>query len=282
MQVTIAHRVSARGLGLHSGKSVRATFSPAPVNTGVVFRRVDCSPIVEIPAHISFISGTCMCTTLERNGVKVATVEHLLSAVAGTGIDNLYVDLDCPEVPIMDGSSAPFVFLLKCAGLCYQTEKRCVIRVTEPVEVRNGRGAYCRLLPYQGRKLDFSVDFDHPVFSDKTQIASIDLEKECYFIDVSRARTFGFVSQLEQLRKQNLVLGASLDNAVGLDSCRVLNPDGLRYGNEFAMHKILDAIGDLHLSGNLIQGHFVGYCSGHGMNKLLLDKLMASRAFEVV
>tara|TARA_B100001989_G_C24550255_1_gene473978 strand:- start:1983 stop:2840 length:858 start_codon:yes stop_codon:yes gene_type:complete len=282
MQCTVANRVSAAGVGLHSGVPIYMTFMPAPPDTGIVFRRVDCRPVKEIPANMAFISDTRMCTTIERHGARVATVEHLLSAIAGVGIDNLYVDLNGPEVPIMDGSASPFVFILQSAGISWQKVPKKIIRVTEPVMVSDEKGVYCRLLPDEGRKIEFCIDFDHPAFSDKTQRASIDLERESYFIDVSRARTFGFVSQLDMLKKQNLALGASLDNAVGLDDQSVLNPDGLRYRNEFAMHKILDAIGDLHLFGSTIQGRFEGYCSGHRMNKLLLDKLVASGSYEVL
>ena len=196
--------------------------------------------------------------------------------------DNLYIDLDGPEVPIMDGSASPFVFILQSAGLFPQKVPKKIIRVTETVTVQDDNGVYCRLLPDAGRKVDFCIDFDHPAFSDKTQRASIDLERESYFIDVSRARTFGFVKQLEMLQKQNLALGASLKNAIGLDEASVLNPEGLRYNNEFAMRKILDAIGDLHLFGSTIQGRFEGYCSGHRMNKLLLDKLVSSGSYEVL
>ncbi len=282
MQQTIANSVSASGVGLHSGKLIYLTFRQAPANTGVVFRRVDCSPVREVPANMAFISDTRLCTTLERHGVKVATVEHLLSAIAGVGIDNLYVDLDGPEVPIMDGSASPFVFLLQSGGILQQQVPKKVIRVTETVTVTDESGVFCRLHPYDGRKVDFSIHFDHPAFSNTVQKASIDLERESYFIDVSRARTFGFIHQLEMLKKQNLALGASLNNAIGLDNDSILNPEGLRYNNEFAMHKILDAIGDLHLLGSMIVGRFEGYCSGHRMNKLLLDKLVATKCYEVV
>ena len=226
MQYTIANSVSAAGVGLHSGTPIYLTFRPAPENTGVVFRRVDYQPVKEIPANMAFISDTRLCTTLERHGAKVATVEHLLSAVAGVGIDNLYVDLNGPEVPIMDGSASPFVFILQSAGLQRQALPKKIIRVTEPVAVHDERGVYCRLLPDQGRKVAFSIDFDHPAFSQKMQHASIDLERESYFIEVSRARTFGFVTQLEMLRKHNLALGASLHNAIGLDDQSILNPEG--------------------------------------------------------
>lgn len=282
MQYTIANSVSATGVGLHSGQIIHMTFRRAPVSTGIIFRRIDCNPVVEIPANMAFIGDTRLCTTLERKGVKVATVEHLLSAIAGVGFDNLYVDLDGPEVPIMDGSASPFVFLLQSGGVLEQPVPKKIIRVTELVEVKDEKGAYCQLKPYDGRKVNFSIDFDHPVFTKGEQKASIDLEKESYFIDVSRARTFGFVTQLEMLKKQNLALGASLNNAIGLDETSVLNSDGLRYGNEFAMHKILDAIGDLHLFGHLIYGEFEGHCSGHRMNKLLLDKLVLSKSYEFV
>ena len=282
MQYTIANSVCASGVGLHSGQSIYLTFRTAPPNTGIVFRRVDCHPIVEIPANMAFISDTRLCTTLERKGAKVATVEHLLSAIAGVGFDNLYVDLDGPEVPIMDGSAAPFVFLLQSGGVLPQKIAKKIIRVTDLVEVKDERGAYCYLKPYNGRKVNFSIDFDHPAISERGQRASIDIDRESYFIDVSRARTFGFVTQLEMLKKQNLALGASLDNAIGLDDSSILNPEGLRYCNEFAMHKILDAIGDLHLFGHLIYGEFEGHCSGHRMNKLLLDKLVATKSYECV
>ena len=281
-QYSIANQVHASGVGLHSGETIYLTFRQAPVNTGVVFRRVDCQPVREIPAHMAFIRDTRLCTTLERSGAKVATVEHLLSAIAGAGIDNLYVDLTGPEVPIMDGSAAPFVFLLKSAGLQRQTVPKKFIRVTQEVSVQDENGTYCRLVPYRGRKIDFSIHFNHPAFSDTMQKASIDLDRESYFIDVSRARTFGFVRQLEMLKKQNLALGASLRNAIGLDEASILNPEGLRYANEFAMHKILDAIGDLYLFGSAIQGRFEGHCSGHRMNKLLLDKLVSTKSYEVV
>ena len=282
MQTSIANCVSASGVGLHSGKCIHLTFRQAPPNTGVIFRRVDCQPVREVPANMAFISDTRLCTTLERKGAKVATVEHLLSAIAGVGIDNLYVDLDGPEVPIMDGSASPFVFLLKSGGLLRQHVPKRLIRVTAPVTVTDDNGSTCTLLPYDGRKIEFSINFDHPAFADSVQRASIDLDKESYFIDVSRARTFGFITQLEMLKKQNLALGASLNNAIGLDETSILNPNGLRYNNEFAMHKILDAIGDLHLLGSVIIGAFSGHCSGHRMNKLLLDQLVAQQSYEYI
>ena len=249
------------------------TLRPAAPNTGVIFRRVDLDPVAEVPAIATNVGDTSMSTTLVHGDVRVSTVEHLLSAMAGMGIDNAYVDLSAAEVPIMDGSAGPFVFLIQSAGIEEQLAPKRFIRVLESVEVRED-DKWARFDPHDGFKVSFKIDFNHPVFSSHTSFAAVDFSTSSYLKEISRARTFGFMRDLEMLRNRNLVLGGSMDNAVVLDDYRVLNEDGLRYEDEFVKHKVLDAIGDLYLIGHSLIGAFSGYKSGHGLNNLLVRKLM--------
>ncbi|PJD90532.1 MAG: UDP-3-O-[3-hydroxymyristoyl] N-acetylglucosamine deacetylase [Legionella sp.] len=274
--------IQATGVGLHSGDKVLLTLHPAPDNTGIVFRRIDLDPIVEIPALYENVCDTMLCTTLQHQGVKVATVEHLLSALAGLGIDNAYIDLNAPEVPIMDGSAAPFVFLIQSAGIRVQTAKKRYIRVLKPIRIEE-HGKYVQFLPHEGYRISFTIDFDHPVFAHKPQTAVFDFSATSYIKQVCRARTFGFLSDYEKLRVSDLAKGGSLDNAIVVDEYRVLNEDGLRFDDEFVKHKVLDSIGDLYLLGSSLIGAFEGYRSGHELNNKLLRKLMAHQdAWEYV
>ncbi|KTC72495.1 UDP-3-O-[3-hydroxymyristoyl] N-acetylglucosamine deacetylase [Legionella birminghamensis] len=265
--------IQATGVGLHSGDKVLLTLRPAPINTGIVFRRIDLDPVVEIPAVYDYVGDTMLCTSLLHKGVKVATVEHLLSALAGLGIDNAYVDINAPEVPIMDGSAAPFVFLIQSAGIREQSAAKRFIRILKPIRVEDN-GKYVQFLPYNGYKVSFTIDFDHPVFNDKPQAATFDFSNTSYVKEVCRARTFGFLSDYEKLRENDLAKGGSLDNAIVVDEYRVLNEDGLRFDSEFVTHKVLDAIGDLYLLGCGLIGAFEGYKSGHELNNRLLRELM--------
>jgi len=265
--------IQATGVGLHSGEKVILTLRPAPVNTGVVFRRIDLKPIIEIPASFEHVSDTTLCTSLQHQGVRVATVEHLLSALAGLGIDNAYIDINAPELPIMDGSAAPFVFLLQSAGIREQEAPKRFIRILKPVRIEN-HGKYVQLLPHKGYRISFTIDFDHPVFNDKPQKAIFDFSETSYVKQVCRARTFGFLSDYEKLRQCDLAKGGSLDNTVVVDDYRVLNEDGLRFDDEFVQHKVLDAIGDLYLLGSSLIGAFEGYKSGHELNNKLLRALV--------
>ena len=281
-QRTLKNVIRATGVGLHTGEKVYLTVRPAPANAGIVFRRVDLDPVVEIPAGADKVGETTLSTTLVQDGVKVGTVEHLLSAMAGLGIDNAYVELSAPEVPIMDGSAGPFVFLIQSAGIAEQAAAKKLIRIKNPVTVSDG-DKWARFEPYDGFKVDFAIEFDHPVFTDGVQRASIDFGRTSYVRAVSRARTFGFMRDIEYLRSHNLALGGSLDNAIVLDDYRVLNEDGLRYDDEFVRHKILDAIGDLYLMGYGIVGAYTGYKSGHGLNNQLAQALLADQqAFDIV
>lgn len=266
--------IQATGVGLHSGDKVFLTLRPAPINTGIVFRRTDLDPVVEIPASYEYVSDTILCTSLQHHGVKVATVEHLLSALAGLGIDNAYVDVNSPEIPIMDGSAAPFVFLLQSAGIREQNAAKRFIRILKPVCVEEG-DKFVKFTPYNGYKVSFTIDFDHPVFIDKPQSAMFDFATSSYVKEVCRARTFGFLSDYEKLREADLAKGGSLDNAIVVDNYRVLNDDGLRFHDEFVKHKVLDAIGDLNLLGSGLIGAFEGHKSGHELNNKLLRKLIA-------
>lgn len=268
--------IQATGVGLHSGDKVLITLRPAPINTGIVFRRTDLSPVVEIPASYKNVSDTMLCTTLQHDGAKVATVEHLMSALAGLGIDNAYVDVNAPEIPIMDGSAAPFVFLIQSAGIREQSAAKRFIRILKPIRVQDN-DKYVQFLPYNGYKISFTIDFNHPVFDDKPQLATFDFSSTSYVKEVCRARTFGFLSDYEKLREFDLVKGGSLDNAVVVDEYRVLNEDGLRFDDEFVKHKVLDAIGDLYLLGSSLIGAFEGYKSGHELNNKLLRALVAEQ-----
>ncbi|MEE4218951.1 MAG: UDP-3-O-acyl-N-acetylglucosamine deacetylase [Xanthomonadales bacterium] len=272
-QRTLKNVIRATGVGIHSGEKVFMTLRPAPVNTGVVFRRTDLEPAVEVPAFATHVGDTSMNTSLEQDGVRVSTIEHLMSAFAGLGIDNAYVDLSNAEVPIMDGSAGPFVFLIQSAGIEEQSAAKCFIRILEPVEVRMD-DKWARFDPFAGFRVSFKIDFNHPVFHSHQSFASVDFSTTSYLKEVARARTFGFMRDIEMLRERNLVLGGSMDNAVVLDDYRVLNEDGLRYEDEFVKHKVLDAIGDLYLLGHPLIGAFSGYKSGHELNNLLLRELL--------
>lgn len=261
-------------MGLHTGEKIYLTLRPAAVDTGVVFRRVDLDPAVEIKASPENVGETRLSTTLVQGDVRISTIEHLLSAVAGLGIDNLYVDLSAPEVPIMDGSAGPFVFLIQSAGIQEQDAPKRFIRIKKPVVVADGE-KWARFDPFDGFKVGFTIEFDHPIFKSSTQNAELDFSTTSFVKEVSRARTFGFMRDIEMLRERKLALGGSLDNAIVLDDYRILNEDGLRYENEFVRHKILDAIGDLYLLGHSLIGAFSGHKSGHGLNNRLLRTLMA-------
>jgi len=281
-QRTLKNIIRATGIGLHSGEKVYLTLRPASVDTGIVFRRMDLDPAVEIPALAKNVGETTMSTTLVKDGVKVDTVEHLLSAMAGLGIDNAYVELSAPEVPIMDGSAGPFVFLIQSAGLEEQDAPKKFIRILREVTVEDGEKR-ATFVPFEGFKVGFEIEFDHPVFAGRTQKASVDFSSTSFVKEVSRARTFGFMRDIEFLRTHNLALGGSVDNAIVVDEDSVLNEDGLRYEDEFVKHKILDAIGDLYLLGKSLIGEFRGYKSGHGLNNLLLRTLLEQPdAWEVV
>lgn len=274
--------IQATGVGLHSGDKILLTLRPAPVNTGIVFRRTDLDSTPEIPASYKYVSDTTLCTSLEHEGVRVATVEHLLSALAGLGIDNAYVDIDGPEVPIMDGSAAPFVFLIQSAGICEQNAPKRFIRILKPVRVEDS-GKHVQFVPHDGYRVSFKIEFDHPVFNDRPQTATLDFSSTSYLKEVCRARTFGFMSDYEKLRAANLAKGGSLDNAIVVDDYRILNEDGLRFEDEFVKHKVLDAVGDLYLLGSSLIGAFEGYRSGHELNNRLLRALVATEdAWEYV
>ncbi|WP_369601453.1 UDP-3-O-acyl-N-acetylglucosamine deacetylase [Hahella sp. SMD15-11] len=281
-QRTLRNTIRATGVGLHSGQKVLLTLRPAPVNTGIVFRRVDLDPVKEIPARAENVGETVLSTTLVKDGVKVATVEHLLSALAGLGIDNCFVEVDAPEVPIMDGSAGPFVFLIQSAGIAEQESAKQFIRIKREVTVRD-EDKFATFLPFDGFKVTFTIDFDHPVFKGRSQKAVVDFSSTSFVKEVSRARTFGFMKDIEKLRAMNLALGGSVDNAIVVDDYKILNEDGLRYDDEFVKHKVLDAIGDLYLLGNSLIGEFRGHKSGHGLNNQLLRELIRQQdAWEVV
>ncbi len=274
-QRTLKNVIRATGVGLHTGDKVFLTLRPAAPDTGIIFRRVDLDEPVDIPASEENVGDTQLSTTLEKDGVRISTVEHLLSAFAGLGVDNAYVDVSAAEVPIMDGSAGPFVFLIQSAGMEEQNKLKRFIRIKQSVEVTDG-DKYARFDPFEGFKVGFGIDFDHPVFSEETQFASIDFSSTSFVKEVSRARTFGFLREIEMLRERNLALGGSMDNAIVVDDYRVLNDDGLRYEDEFVKHKILDAIGDLYLLGHSLIGAFSGYKSGHSLNNKLLKRLLAT------
>jgi UDP-3-O-[3-hydroxymyristoyl] N-acetylglucosamine deacetylase len=273
-QRTIKSVTKASGVGLHTGRKVTMTLRPAHVDTGVVFRRMDLPQPIDIRADARAVTDTRLCSALEANGAKVATVEHLMSALAGLGIDNLYVDLDGPEVPILDGSASPFVYLLQTAGIEEQRSPKRFFRIRRAVEVRDG-DKWARFDPFDGFTVSFSIVFDHPVFERSGQALTLDFAATSYAKEVARARTFGFVQEVEALRDAGLALGGSLDNAVVLDEYRVLNSDGLRYADEFVKHKVLDAIGDLYLVGHPLLGAFSAHKSGHALNNQLLRATLA-------
>jgi UDP-3-O-[3-hydroxymyristoyl] N-acetylglucosamine deacetylase len=285
-QRTLKSTVRTVGIGLHGGAKVELVLRPAAADTGIVFRRVDRDPPIEIAASADAVGDTRMASTLVRDGVRISTVEHLMSALSGLGVDNCYVDVDAAEIPIMDGSAASFVFLIRSAGLQEQNAPRRFVRVVKPVEVRGGDGrdaGWARLEPHFGFKLRFSIDFSHPAVDATAQDVEVDLAHEPYVRSVATARTFGFVNDVEALRAAGLALGGSFQNAIVMDEYRVLNSDGLRSGDEFAKHKILDAIGDLYLLGHPLIGAYRAHKSGHALNNRLLRALLADRtAYEVV
>ena len=276
-QRTLKNSIKATGVGLHSGEKVYLTLRPAPVNTGIIFRRVDLDEVVEIPARAENVGETTLSTTLVKDGVKISTVEHLLSAMAGMGIDNAYIDLSAAEVPIMDGSAGPFVFLLQSAGIIEQSAAKRFIRIKRNVVVEEN-DKWVRFEPYEGFKVSFIIDFEHPAIQGRSQSAEMDFSSTSFVREVSRARTFGFMSQIEHLRKNNLALGGSLNNAIVMDEYRILNQDGLRYDDEFVKHKILDAIGDLYLLGSSLIGSFSGHKAGHALNNRILRELLADKS----
>lgn len=281
-QRTLKNVIRATGVGLHTGDKVYLTLRPAAPDTGIVFRRTDLENPVDIQAAPHHVGDTRLSSTLELNGVRVGTVEHLMAAFAGLGIDNAYVDLSAPEVPIMDGSAGPFVFLLQSAGIVEQRALKKFIRIKKPVEVREG-DKWVKFEPYHGFRLDFTIAFSHPVFENSSQHVCIDFAANSFVKEVSRARTFGFMHEVEALRAMGLARGGSLDNAVVLDEYRILNNDGLRYEDEFVRHKVLDAIGDLYMLGHPLVGAYTAYKSGHAMNNKLLRALLAdASAWEFV
>lgn len=281
-QRTLKNSIQANGVGLHTGEKVYLTLHPSAPDTGVVFRRIDLDPVIEIPAKAENVGDTMLSTTLIKEGVRVSTVEHLLSALAGMGIDNLIIDVSASEIPIMDGSAAPFVFLLQSAGIEEQDAPKKFIRVKRPVTVKQD-GKKATFKPFEGFKINFAIDFDHPVFENQTLNASIDFSSTSFVKEVSRARTFGFMHEFEYLRAKGLARGGSLENAIVVDDSQIVNEDGLRFEDEFVKHKILDAIGDLYLMGNSIIGEFDAHKSGHGLNNASLLALIAEKdAWEMV
>ena len=276
-QRTIKTAIRATGVGLHTGEKVYMTLRPAAENSGVVFRRVDLAEPVDVPADPLLVGETTLGTTLIKDGAKVATVEHLMSALAGLGIDNLLVDLSAPEVPIMDGSAAPFVFLLQSAGIEEQNAPKRFVRIRRKVRVEDG-DKWAELSPFSGFKVNFEIAFNHPVFNKIKQDATIDFSSTSFLKEVSRARTFCFLRDVETLRARNLTLGGSMDNAIVLDDFRILNEDGLRYANEFVVHKILDAIGDAYLLGHSLIGELSAFKSGHDLNNKLLRALLEDQS----
>jgi len=285
-QRTLKSLIRASGVGLHSGVKVNMAMRPAAPNTGIVFRRVDLDPVVDLPALALMVGDTRMCSCLERDGAKVGTIEHLMSAFAGLGIDNAFVDLDAAELPILDGSASPFVFLIQSAGIEEQPVAKKFMRIKRPVEVRESDKSgekWARLEPYDGFKLSFSIVFNHPAIDRTGQQVTIDFAEHSYVREVSRARTFGFMQEVEWLRENGLAQGGGLDNAVVLDEYRVLNGDGLRYSDEFVKHKVLDAIGDLYLLGHPLLASFTAHKSGHALNNALARELLANpEAWEYV
>ena len=281
-QRTLKTLVSASGVGLHTGQKVRMTLRPAPADTGVVFRRIDLASPVDLPARADLVGETRLSSCLVKDGVKLYTVEHLMSALGGLGVDNVYVDIDASELPIMDGSASPFVLLIQQAGIVEQQAPKRFLRVLRTVEVKDG-DKWARLDPFDGYKLSFSIEFRHPVIERSTQSVEVNFAETSYLKEIARARTFGFMHEVEDLRDSGLALGGGLDNAVVLDEYRVLNADGLRFADEFIRHKLLDAIGDLYLLGKPLLGAFSAHKSGHALNNRLLRALLAEeRALETV
>ncbi|MEM8490907.1 MAG: UDP-3-O-acyl-N-acetylglucosamine deacetylase [Pseudomonadota bacterium] len=281
-QRTLRNAIKATGIGLHTGEKVYLTLAPAPIDTGIVFRRVDLNPVVEIPAKALLVGDTTLSTTLIDQGERVSTVEHLLSAMAGLGIDNAYVELSASEVPIMDGSASPFVFLIQSAGIEEQPAPKKFIRVKKTVTVEDG-DKVATFRPFDGFKVSFTIDFDHPVFRDRKAHAEVDFSSTSFVKEISRARTFGFIHEIEYMRSKGLARGGSVDNAIVVGEYRILNQDGLRYEDEFVRHKVLDAIGDLYLLGYSLIGEYQAFKSGHGLNNKSLRALIAQPdAWEMV
>ena len=281
-QRTLKNVIRAKGIGLHTGRKAHITIRPATANTGIIFRRVDQDPPTDIPACMANVGNTRLSTTLVKDGVRISTVEHLLSALAGFSIDNAYIDVTADEVPIMDGSAGPFVFLIQSAGMEEQDEEKCFLRIKQVLRVEDG-DKWAMLEPYEGFKVGFTIQFDHPAFLEKYCRSEIDFSTTSFVKEVSRARTFGFMKDVDFLRERNLILGGSLDNAIVVDGDQVINEDGLRYQDECVKHKILDAIGDLYLLGHSVIGSYQGYKSGHELNNRLLRKLILTKdAWEIV
>ena len=281
-QRTLKNIIRASGVGLHTGKQIYLTLRPAPVDTGIIFSRVDISPVVSIAAKASNVGETTLSTTLVKDNVKISTVEHLMSAMCGLGIDNAYVDVSGAEVPIMDCSAGPFVFLIQSAGIEEQEKAKKFIKINKPLTLDQD-GKSVSLEPFDGFKVSYTLLYDHPVYKSHTTSASIDFSSTSFVKEVSRARTFGFMHEFEELRDRNLALGASMENAIAVGDYKVLNEDGLRYEDEFVKHKILDSIGDLYLLGNSLIGEFKGYKSGHALNNALLRMLEVNKdAWEIV
>ncbi len=281
-QRTFRNVIRATGVGLHTGEKVYLTLRPAPVNTGIVFSRVDLDPVVQIPATATNVGDTTLSTCLVQGDVRISTIEHLMSAMSGLGIDNAFVDVSAPEVPIMDGSAGPFVFLIQSAGIEEQSELKQFIKIKKPIRLEQGDKSVS-LEPFDGFKVSYTLLYDHPVYKKYTKSATIDFSSTSFVKEVSRARTFGFMHEFEELRNRNLALGASMDNAIAVGDYKVLNEDGLRYEDEFVKHKILDSIGDLYLLGNSLIGEFKGYKSGHALNNALLRMLEVNEdAWEIV
>ena len=281
-QRTLKTTIKATGVGLHTGARVEIALRPAAPDAGIIFHRVDLEPPVSIPADALHVGDTRLSSTLKRDGASVSTVEHLMSALAGLGIDNLHVDVAGPEIPIMDGSAGPFVFLLQAAGIMEQDAPKRYLRILLPVEVKDG-DKWARFDPYNGFKLDFTIDFPHPMFGTENRNVVIDFAEHSSVKEVARARTFGFMQEVEAMRAAGLGLGGSLQNAIVLDEHRVLNSEGLRYDNEFVKHKVLDAIGDLYLLGHPLIGQYTAFKSGHGLNNAVARALQARPdAFELV
>ncbi len=281
-QQTLKTSIHVTGVGAHSGKKIFVTLRPAPANTGIVFRRIDLENPVCIPARCENVSSTDMCTTIAKDGVYVSTIEHLMSAFVAMGIDNAFVDVSTPEVPIMDGSAAPFIFLIESAGAEKQQAMRSFVRIKKEVKVEEG-DRWASLKPYNGFKVGFQLAYAHPAFNDENQFCEIDFSSASFTREIARARTFGFLSDYEYLTQNNLALGASLDNTVALDEYKVVNESGLRYSDECVRHKILDVVGDMYLLGAPLVGAFCGYKSGHSLNRKLLEALLAQpESYEVV
>lgn len=281
-QRTLKNEIRATGVGLHTGQKIHLTLRPAPVDNGIVFRRVDLDPVVEIQACADNVGDTMLSTTIMKGDIRVSTIEHLMSAMAGLGIDNAIIDLSAAEVPIMDGSAGPFVFLIQAAGIQEQSEPKKFVRIIKEVTVCEG-DKKATFLPFDGFKINFGIDFDHPAFRDKKLDATVELSSTSFVKEVSRARTFGFMHEVEYMRSKGLAKGGSVDNAVVLDKNGIMNEGGLRYDDEFVKHKMLDAIGDLYLLGNSLLGEYRAYKSGHGLNnKSLLELIRRTDAWEVV